>query len=245
MKLQLDRVGKSYPAPNGTLEILKNVSLAAKSGETIAVIGPSGVGKSTLLNILGALEPVTSGKVLYNDINVTQLAEKDLATYRSACVGFVFQDHHLLPQLSALENVLLPTLANQRRAAEGKHGAAAANLSPASIPTIEESRQKAKELLERVGLRDRMDFPPGKLSGGERQRIALARALINGTELLLCDEPTGNLDRDSASGVIALLLELAREKNVCVLMVTHNNEHASKFQRCLKLNDGALQECPL
>ncbi|MCL4499474.1 MAG: ABC transporter ATP-binding protein [Chloroflexi bacterium] len=243
MKLRLENIGKSYPLPNGNLEILKNLSLDANSGETIAVIGPSGVGKSTLLNIIGSLEPVSAGKALYNNVDISHLTERELASYRSSCVGFVFQDHHLLPQLSALENVLLPVLAYQRRTSEGKRESASMIFSLPPPPTNEEARKKAEELLEHVGLRDRMDFAPGKLSGGERQRVALARALINGAELLLCDEPTGNLDRDSAGGVISLLLELAREKNACIIMVTHNHEHASKFQKCLKLNDGALQEC--
>jgi ABC-type lipoprotein export system ATPase subunit len=245
MKLRLKNIGKSYPLPNGNLEILKNLSLDANSGDTIAVIGPSGVGKSTLLNIIGSLETVSTGKALYNDVDISKLKESELATYRSTCVGFVFQDHHLLPQLSALENILLPVLAYQRRATEGKRNSSSMISSLPPPPTNEEARKKAEELLERVGLRDRMHFTPGNLSGGERQRVALARALINGAELLLCDEPTGNLDRDSASGVISLLLELAREKNSCVIMVTHNHEHASKFRKCLRLNDGALQDCSL
>lgn len=197
-------------------DILHGVSFTAQPGDTVAVVGPSGSGKSTLLHIIGALDTPTAGKVRVGDIDVTALAGDALAAFRASRVGFVFQDHHLLPQLTALENVLLPTLA---------------------VRGTEDALARARELLARVGVQHRADAFPAQLSGGERQRVAVARALINGAKLLLCDEPTGNLDRESGERVIALLLELAAQ-GVTVVMVTHNAGHAAKFARCLELTDG-------
>jgi ABC-type lipoprotein export system ATPase subunit len=188
-------------------------------GETVAITGPSGSGKSTLLNLIGALDAPTSGEVRLGETVVTALTGHDLARFRASRVGFVFQEHHLLPQLTATENVLLPTLA---LAGAGDREAWAATL------------------LERLGLAERADAFPAQLSGGERQRVALARALVNGAKLLLCDEPTGNLDAEVGALVVGLLLELARDQGATVLMVTHNAAHAERFGRSLRLAEGRL-----
>jgi ABC-type lipoprotein export system ATPase subunit len=221
--LTLSDVTKSY----GDTAVLSGVSLTAQPGETVAVVGPSGSGKSTLLNIIGALEKPTSGTVRLGETDVTALEGKALAAFRAATVGFVFQDHHLLPQLTALENVLLPTLAARTPPAPPSQGG-------------DWGGAHARELLKRIGVERRADAFPAQMSGGERQRVAVARALINGPKLLLCDEPTGNLDRETGAEIVSLLLELAERQGATVLMVTHNTEHAARFARCLRLSDGRL-----
>ncbi len=218
--LILEELTKRFPRLDGTeLTVLDGISHTIERAEAVAIVGPSGSGKSTLLNLIGALDRPTSGRVLLGETDVTALQGKDLAAFRASRVGFVFQEHHLLPQLTALENVLLPTLA---RGGDG------------------DAEVRAGEIIERVGLRDRQHAFPAQLSGGERQRAALARALIGRPQLLLCDEPTGNLDRETGGAVVSLLLELAREQGVTVLMVTHNTAHAARFGRCLQLRDGRL-----
>ena len=218
--LILDRVTKRFEGQGGEpLTVLKEVSCIVHPAETVAIVGPSGSGKSTLLNIIGALDKPTSGQVHLGGSSVSALEGRALASFRASSVGFVFQDHHLLNQLTALENVLLPTLASP---AEG------------------DSEQRAEMLLERIGLAERRHAFPAQLSGGERQRVALARALINSAKLLLCDEPTGNLDAHTGTAAVSLLLELAADDGVTVLMVTHNIEQASRFGRCLQLRDGTL-----
>jgi len=219
-ELTVNNLSKVYATPAGPLEVLRGLSLRAAPGDTVAIVGPSGSGKSTLLNLVGSLDRPTEGTVHWGETEVTSLTGRALADFRATQVGFVFQDHHLLPQLTALENVLLPTLAP---------GAKRTNAAG-----------RARRLLERVGVLPRAESFPARLSGGERQRVALARALVNEPGLLLCDEPTGNLDRDSGSQVVSLLLELAREQGVTVLMVTHNLEHATRFARRLQLRDGRL-----
>jgi len=230
--LVAENIRKSFPTSNGELTILKNASLSLEAGELAVIRGPSGSGKSTFLNILGTLEPPSSGKITIDRCNPFELRERELACFRNRMIGFVFQDHHLLPQLSVLENVLLPTLAQ-----------------PNNVACIE----RGQELLERVGLSDRLEHRPGELSGGERQRVALVRALINEPALILADEPTGNLDRDAARQVADLLLELhqvgvtgagrgqvtAATRSVLVV-VTHSEELASRFERRFKLQDGQL-----
>jgi len=220
----VDTLIKQYPGGDGVVTVLGGVSLIAEPGETLAIVGPSGSGKSTLLNLIGSLDQPTSGTVRLGDVEVTALRGRALAQFRAKRVGFVFQDHHLLPQLTAAENVALPTLAPgaDRR----------------------EARERVRERLGQVGLQPRQDAFPGQLSGGERQRVAIARALINSPGLLLCDEPTGNLDRDMGAQVVSLLLELAAAQGVTVLMVTHNLEHASRFGRVLQLQDGRLSPLP-
>ena len=223
MELLVEHLRKEYPAPDGPLVILRDVSLSLKPGETLAIDGPSGSGKSTLLNIIGSLDTPTAGGVRLDGIDVTALAGDGLAGFRAVKVGFVFQDHHLLPQCSALENVMLPTLA-----ADAADAADAAG--------------RARMLLERVGLAQRMTSFPAQLSGGERQRVAIARALVNGPPLLLCDEPTGNLDNDTGARVGDLFIELARERQVMLIVVTHDLEFASRFGRLVELRDGMLVE---
>jgi lipoprotein-releasing system ATP-binding protein len=215
-------LAKHYPSPEGKVEVLSDVSLRASAGETVAIVGPSGSGKSTLLNIIGSLDQPSTGTVRLGETEVTTLTGTALADFRATRVGFVFQDHHLLPQLSALENVLLPTLAVKQRGVDAQRVAAGV------------------ALLERMGVRTRADAFPSQMSGGERQRVAIARALINGAGLLLCDEPTGNLDRETGAGIVALFLELAATQGVTVLMVTHNMAHAARFSRVLELRGGRV-----
>lgn len=219
--LTVDRVWKTYESPAGANDVLKGVDLAIEPGQTVAIVGASGCGKSTLLNIVGSLDRPTSGTVRLGDLDITRLAGDELADYRRHKVGFVFQDHHLLPQCTALENVALPTIA----AGSGRAG-----------------MDRAGQLLGRVGLGDRGGDFPQKLSGGERQRVAIARALVNEPPLVLCDEPTGNLDRLTAESVAALFAELAAERNVMLMIVTHNLELAGRFSRRLELRDGVLHD---
>ncbi len=221
MDLTVEHVSKHYESPGGAVVVLRDVSLALSPGETLAVLGPSGSGKSTLLNVIGSLDSPTSGTVRLGEIDVTGLAGDELAAFRSRQVGFVFQDHHLLPQCTALENAMLPALA----AGSPRDGA-----------------DDARRLLERVGLAERMHAVPGELSGGERQRVAIARAMVNDPPLLLCDEPTGNLDRQTGAEVGSLFLELAQEHDAMLIVVTHDLGLARRFPQCKELRDGVLQD---
>jgi lipoprotein-releasing system ATP-binding protein len=211
---------KQFPTAGGTLQVLRGVDLAMGRGDAIVVTGPSGSGKSTLLYIIGTLDRPTAGQVRVLGSDPFAGSEAELARYRNEHVGFVFQEHHLLPQCTVLENVLIPTLAG--------HGAGQA----------EETR--ARGLLERVGLGQRLTHRPAQLSGGERQRAAVCRALINQPALLLADEPTGNLDRRTAESVGTLLLEIAREQNTLLVCVTHSMELAARFPTRYELVDGRL-----
>jgi lipoprotein-releasing system ATP-binding protein len=213
-------VHKSYETPRGPVSILVGVSLELSPGDAVAVIGPSGSGKSTLLYVLGALEPPTSGSVTLGGVDPFRLAEPALAAFRNRRVGFVFQDHCLLPQLSVLENVLLPTLVAEPRT----------DLSG-----------RARALVEQVGLVDRLDHRPAELSGGEKQRVALARALVLGPEVLLCDEPTGNLDPRAADAVGSMLLDLAHRERTVLVVVTHSALLAARLPARMRLADGRLQ----
>ena len=206
--LVVEKLRKDFPTPRGPLPILEDVSFTLDPGQSLCIMGPSGSGKSTLLNILGALEPPTSGKVTLFGRDPFALAEKDVAAFRNKEVGFVFQDHCLLPQCSALENVLVPTLV----APKGDH------------------EKRGRHLLDRVGLGERLDHRPAELSGGEKQRVALARALILKPRLLLCDEPTGNLDADSAKTVADLLFELHAAEQTILILATHSTELAARFK---------------
>jgi lipoprotein-releasing system ATP-binding protein len=219
--LQAAQISKAYASPRGPLEVLSNISLSLARGDAVAIMGPSGSGKSTLLYILGALDPPTSGTVTLDGHNPFQFREKELAAFRNKQVGFIFQDHCLLPQCSVLENVLLPTLV-----AESRNGAI----------------DRARALLDQVGLNNRMDHRPAELSGGEQQRVALARALIREPLLLLCDEPTGNLDRGSADTVASMLLDLHRSRQTILVLVTHNPELAAKFPTRLELVERHLEK---
>ncbi len=218
MGLSVQAVTKEYSTRSGVLAVLSEVSLALEPGDGLAVTGPSGSGKSTLLNILGTLDTPTRGKVLVDGIDPFALAERDLAAYRNRHVGFVFQDHHLLPQCSVLENVLVPTLVDPRTGDEAE----------------------ARRLLDRVGLSSRLEHRPAELSGGERQRAAIARALIRKPKLLLADEPTGNLDRKTSHGVGELLTELHRQEGTMLVVVTHSPDLAKMFPRRAEMNDGRL-----
>ena len=221
--LQAESLRMTYFSGRGELSVLRGVSLTLAAGESLAIMGPSGSGKSTLLNILGTLEPPTAGRVWIEGRNPYELEERELARFRNLRIGFIFQDHHLLPQCSALENVLLPTLAGGDR-----RGAAT----------------RAVTLLDQIGLRDRADHRPSELSGGERQRVAIARALIHRPTLLLADEPTGNLDRSTAQDVASLLLKLQAEHGASLVCVTHSEELASRFGRIRTMGDGTLDEQP-
>jgi lipoprotein-releasing system ATP-binding protein len=218
--LEITRLCKSYPTPGGQLQVLSDISLTLARGEAASIMGPSGSGKSTLLYILGALDPPTSGTVTLDGRNPFGLPEKQLAAFRNRQVGFVFQDHCLLPQCSVLENVLVPTLV-----AESRNG----------------DRDRARALLEQVGLKERLEHLPAELSGGEQQRVALARALIREPLLLLCDEPTGNLDRASAETVASMLFDLHRSRQTILIVVTHNPDLAAKFPVRLELAGKSLK----
>jgi ABC-type lipoprotein export system ATPase subunit len=222
--LELGDVEKRFEATTDAPEtvVLRGVSLRIERGESVAIVGPSGSGKSTLLNIIGALDRPTRGSVRFDGRDVTALGEKDLATLRASEVGFIFQLHHLLPQCTVLENVLVPTLATpgQKRR--------------------EPAETRARRLLERVGLGHRLSHRPGQLSGGERQRVAVVRALINEPKLLLADEPTGSLDRVSAENLSQLLRELNREEGVALVVVTHSQSLAGEMSRTYEMCDGAL-----
>jgi ABC-type lipoprotein export system ATPase subunit len=224
MLLEIHDLTKCYGAPDGgdAVEVLRGLDVRVDEGESVAIVGPSGCGKSTLLNIIGALEPPDAGSVLLAGRDLTKLDEKALATFRNETVGFIFQLHHLLPQCTILENVLVPTLAR-------------ANGKPAA-------RERAGKLLEAVGLKHRLDYRPGQLSGGERQRAAVARALINRPKVLLADEPTGALDRVNATRLVDLLVELNKTEGVTLIMVTHALELAQRMGRVLELADGKLVE---
>lgn len=215
---------KEYPTPSTPIVVLRGVSFHLPSGESLVVMGPSGSGKSTLLYILGGLETPTKGTVSVNGVNPFGLGANDLAGFRNRCVGFIFQDHHLLPQCSALENVLVPTMATKHA---GKDAAAAV--------------ARAHYLLDRVGLSARLAHRPAELSGGERQRVAIARALITEPPVILADEPTGNLDRHATTAIADLLHDLQREEKMTLLLVTHSIDLASRFQHRTELLDGRLQ----
>jgi lipoprotein-releasing system ATP-binding protein len=218
--LEVARLSKSYPTARGPLTVLADVSFSLASGEAAAVMGPSGSGKSSLLYVLGALEPPTSGSVSLDGRNPFELGPDALAAFRNDSIGFVFQDHCLLPQCTVLENVLIPTLV----ASSDGH-----------------DRERALQLVEQVGLADRLDHRPAELSGGERQRVALARAVIRQPRLLLCDEPTGNLDQASADAVASLLVDLHRRQQAILIVVTHSARLASHLPLRFELVDRQLR----
>jgi lipoprotein-releasing system ATP-binding protein len=217
--LSVSGVGKSYPSPQGEIAVLSDVSLSFAPGDAAAIMGPSGSGKSTLLYILGALEPPTTGAVTIDGTNPFGLSPRNLAAFRNKHIGFVFQDHCLLPQCSVLENVLLPTL----------------------VAPSKESVTNAKSLIADVGLSERMDHKPAQLSGGEKQRVAIARALIQRPHLLVCDEPTGNLDETTADSVASLLLDLHHKQNNILIVVTHSSRLADRFPIRFELSNTHLE----
>lgn len=223
MLLELRNVTKTYRAPDGgdAVDVLRGANLQVAAGESLAITGPSGSGKSTALNLIGALDRADSGEVVVDGRDLEKLGDEELASYRNTTVGFIFQLHHLLPQCTILENVLIPTLAARQR-------------DPAALDL------RAKSLLDAVGLAHRLHHRPGELSGGERQRVAVARALINQPKLLLADEPTGALDRTNATRLTSLLLELNRSQGVTLVMVTHALDLAQRMGRVFELLDGQL-----
>ena len=216
--LSVQEVSKSFLLGEETVRVLDGASLELAGGEAAVIVGPSGSGKSTLLHLIGTLDRPDSGSIEIDGRNPLALPEPELARFRNRSIGFVFQDHHLLPQYSVLENVLLPTLAfpHDRQAA----------------------RDRAAELLRGVGLEHRLAHRPAELSGGERQRVAVARALVNRPSLLLCDEPTGSLDARTAEAVSDLLLELHRHEGAMLIVVTHSPDLARRFERRYALEDG-------
>lgn len=220
--LVAENITKSYPTRSAPLEVLRGVSLQLAPGDAAVIMGPSGCGKSTLLSILGTLDPPTAGRLTIAGCNPFELDPTGLAAFRGRTIGFVFQDHHLLPQCTALENVLLPALA-----------ARSANGDPDG---------RARELLARVGLADRLDHLPAELSGGQRQRAAIARALLNRPALVLADEPTGDLDQSTADEVGALLAELPAREGVMLVVVTHSTRLAQRFTRRFELDAGRLRD---
>ena len=212
-QLKISNLSKDF----GKIHVLRNISFSFPTGTSVVITGPSGSGKSTLLHIIGTLEKPSEGQVEINETNPFTLPEPELARYRNSVMGFVFQDHHLLPQYSVIENVLIPTLAFKQKS---------------------DATQLAQKLIKQVGLTDRMSHRPAELSGGERQRVAIARALINRPSILLCDEPTGNLDSTTAGNIVDLLFNLHQVENNILIVVTHNLELASRFDYHLKLADG-------
>jgi len=218
--LVVENIVKEYATPAEPLRVLDGVSFTLRRGENLAILGPSGSGKSTLLSILGTLEPPTSGSVCLTGDDPFALNEAALARFRRRNIGFVFQDHHLLPQCTVLENVLVPFLAD---------GAA-----------TPDDQRRASDLLERVGLGQRLTHRPAELSGGERQRVAIARAMVREPTLLLADEPTGNLDRTTARSIAELLLGLQKERNAMLVVVTHSEALAESLQRRMEFESGRL-----
>ena len=213
---------KSYSLDGQELHILRGINITIQQGEMISVMGASGVGKSTLLNILGTLDRPTTGEVIFNGMNICEKSDMELASFRNSKIGFIFQFHHLLPEFTAFENVMMPAIIHkkERRMA----------------------MQTAEELLAKVGLHDRMQHRPGELSGGEQQRVAIARALINTPEIILADEPTGNLDTHTGEEVFDLLRKINHESNTTFVLVTHNEKLANQTNRILKMVDGQIDE---
>jgi lipoprotein-releasing system ATP-binding protein len=222
--IEVKDLRKSYWLGGEAIPVLKGVNLRVGRGEFVAIVGPSGVGKSTLLHLLGALDRPTSGEVLYEESSLFRLSDEGLAAFRNRTVGFVFQFHHLLPEFTALENTMMPALIGR-------------------MPG-EEAKRAARSILEEVNLSHRLHHKPAELSGGEQQRVAVARALVTSPSVILADEPTGNLDGASSKGIFDLFRRLNQERRLTIVMVTHNEEMASSIGRTIRMADGAIAEQP-
>ena len=218
--LACEAVCKNYYDGQLNVQVLDNLTLQVEKGRSIGIVGASGSGKSTLLHILGGLDKPTSGRVSLMGQDLSELSQKQLSGLRNQYLGFVYQFHHLLPEFSALENVMMPLLIGKR--------------------PKEQARERALLMLEKVGLKDRVQHRPGELSGGERQRAAIARALVTDPACLLADEPTGNLDRKNALNILDMMMELKQELGTALVVVTHDDEMAARFDRVLNMTDGAL-----
>lgn len=218
--LACEAVCKNYYDGQLNVQVLDNLTLQVDKGQSIGIVGASGSGKSTLLHILGGLDKPTSGRVFLMGQDLSELSQKQLSGLRNRHLGFVYQFHHLLPEFSALENVMMPLLIGKR--------------------PKEQARERALLMLEKVGLKDRVQHRPGELSGGERQRAAIARALVTDPACLLADEPTGNLDRKNALNILDMMMELKQELGTALVVVTHDDEMAARFDRVLNMTDGAL-----
>ena len=219
--VEAQKIEKSFYTPAGELKILRGVDLSIKPGEVIAIVGASGVGKSTFLHVLGTLDRPTSGKVFYEGADIFSKDNGSLALFRNRTIGFVFQFHHLLPEFSALENVMMPGLVG--------------------FCNYDEIRSRAEELLSELGVYERKDHRPGELSGGEQQRVAVARALILNPKVVLADEPTGNLDTLTGDELFSLLVKLNRERGITFVIVTHNDALSKRCHRVMKMVDGRLE----
>lgn len=220
--LACEAVCKNYYDGQLNVQVLNNLTLQVDKGQSIGIVGASGSGKSTLLHILGGLDKPTSGRVFLMGQDLSELSQKQLSRLRNQHLGFVYQFHHLLPEFSALENVMMPLLIGKR--------------------PKEQARERALLMLEKVGLKDRVLHRPGELSGGERQRAAIARALVTDPACLLADEPTGNLDRKNALNILDMMMELKQELGTALVVVTHDDEMAARFDRVLNMTDGALSD---
>lgn len=220
--LACEAVCKNYYDGQLNVQVLDNLTLQVEKGQSIGIVGASGSGKSTLLHILGGLDKPTSGRVSLMGQDLSQLSQKQLSGLRNQYLGFVYQFHHLLPEFSALENVMMPLLIGKR--------------------PKEQARERALLMLEKVGLKNRVLHRPGELSGGERQRAAIARALVTDPACLLADEPTGNLDRKNALNILDMMMELKQELGTALVVVTHDDEMAARFDRVLNMTDGALSD---
>ena len=220
--LKCDNVSKSYKDGQLNVNVLNQLRLEVLEGQSVSIIGSSGSGKSTLMHILGGLDKPTSGSVVLMGQDLSQLGQKQLGLLRNQYLGFVYQFHHLLPEFSALENVMMPLLIGKMKKAEAE--------------------QRAVEMLDKAGLKKRIQHRPSELSGGERQRAAIARALVTRPKCLLADEPTGNLDRKNAQNVLDMMLDLKSELNTSLIVVTHDDELAVRFERVMLMHDGRLEE---
>jgi lipoprotein-releasing system ATP-binding protein len=226
MLIETKELNKIFKTDAGEIQVLKGINISIAEGEVVGIVGASGVGKSTLLHILGILDSPTSGKVFYNTTDVFSLDRNMLASFRNKTVGFVFQFHHLMPEFTALENVMMPGLIK---------------LSHQKGISYEDIRSKAENILAQLGLKERIKHRPGELSGGEQQRVAVARALLLDPRVVLADEPTGNLDTETGEELFRIFLELNKQKGITFIIVTHNESLSSRCGRVLRMRDGYLE----